>query len=107
MPWRDPSGFLTALIEFFCSPGVQAAIAAGVLSTLTTAKRGDNKILCKANFIECALCVAVTWCGAKSLNAIGLSQDWAMVIGLVVGFFGTKWIEKMATLWAERKIDKL
>lgn len=108
MPWRDPNGFFTSLYEFIMSPQMQAVLAALVLSVLRIMSDKDNgKILSRANIIECLLCVSVTWCGYKIVPIVGLNPDFGVLIGGTIGYFGTKWLERLVTIWAEKKAGSL
>lgn len=108
MPWRDPHGFLAGIYEIFNSPPVQAVLAALILSALRImSDRSNGHLFCRANIIECLLCVSVTWVGYKIVPIMGLDPNFGVIIGGIIGFFGTKWLEKKVDIWAEARARKL
>lgn len=90
------------------SPQVQAVFAAFVLSVLRIlSDKSNGNLFSRGNIIECLLCVSVTWCGYKVIPIIGLNPDFGVLIGGTIGYMGTKWLEKLVNIWAEKKAGGL
>lgn len=108
MPWQDPNGFFRALYECFMTPQVQAVLAALVFSVLRIlSDKNNGSLFCRGNIIECLLCISVTWCCYKLVPVFGLSPDLGVPIGGAIGYFGTKWLDKLVRTWAEKKAGSL
>lgn len=108
MPWNDPNGIFRSIYEFFMSPEMQALLAALILAVLRImSDRNNGSVFSRANVIECLLCVSVTWVGYKVVPIMGLDPNFGVIIGGIIGFFGTKWLEKKVDIWAEARARKL
>lgn len=55
--------------------------------------------------LESVLCGTLAVIAGTGINALGLSQDWTMFVGGMIGFIGSQGIRTYANMFLSKKIN--
>lgn len=56
--------------------------------------------------LEAIVCGLLTWTGGAAIRAMGLPDDWVLVVGGVIGFLGATVVRQIALRFLRRKAEK-
>ena len=56
-------------------------------------------------FLESVLCGTLAVIAGTGINALGISQDWTMFVGGMIGFIGSQSIRTYADMLLKKKIN--
>lgn len=86
-------------------PMIQGAIMAFIISMLRIIYDDEEKKW-QRKLLESMLCAALTIVAGSFVGALGLSTEWILGIGGLIGFLGADYIRERARSYVNSQLDK-
>ncbi|EEQ2458692.1 phage holin, lambda family [Escherichia marmotae] len=100
MPDKSPGFWMSLLAWFRAEPDVSVAAATGLMALLRSCQQGKSL---RAMLLDSCICAFLAFYLRDALGLCGVDQDWAMILGVVLGYLGTEFIRTLLIRWAERR----
>ncbi len=100
MPDKTPGFWVSLLTWLRGEPDVSVAAATGLMAMLRSCQQGKPL---SAILLDSCICSFLAFYLRDALGLCGVNQDWAMILGVVMGYLGTEFIRTLLIRWAERR----
>lgn len=103
MPDKDPNSWL-ALLQLI-PESIQGAMMAFIVSMLRLMYENQEPNWLRRT-LEGLICSFLAWGAFSLVRATGLSNDFAFVSSVLIGFMGADFVKEKARLFINKKADK-
>lgn len=100
MPDKAPGLWMSFIAWFRSEPDISVAAATGMMALLRSCQQGKSFL---SMLLDSCICAFLAFYLRDALGLCGVDQDWAMIIGVVMGYLGTEFIRTLVIRWAERR----